>query len=88
MRENRKREKKNEKLLPLKNNKVYTHKSKAHKNFVTSISWRPYHLDDTCNLFVSSSKDFSVRFWDFALGKCITGGLMHKKSVTKVIWGG
>ena len=88
IRENRKLQKNNEKLKVIENKNVFIHKMKGHKNFVTSLSWRPFHLDEKCNLLVSSSKDCSIRIWDVDLGKCISQSSMHKKSVTKVIWGG
>ena len=81
-------EKNNQKLIVVDNKKVFNHKMKGHKNYVTSLSWRPYHLDENCNFFVSSSKDCSVRFWNFDLGKCFSQSSIHKKSVTKIIWGG
>jgi WD40 repeat protein len=39
---------------------------KGHKGFITSLQWRPYHVDSSCDSFVSSSKDMSLRFWSLA----------------------
>ena len=58
----------------------------GHSNFVTSLIWQPYHLDQKSLRLVSSSKDYSIRFWDTQNGQCLSIGLRHKKSVTQLTW--
>ena len=60
----------------------------GHDKFVTSICWRPVHLDARCELAASSSKDGTVRLWDAAGGTCLAVGARHSMSVTKVVWAG
>lgn len=68
--------------------KMWSFEFKGHKSFVTSLKWRPYHLDPNCELFVSSSKDNTIRLWNAKYGKNLKIGLRHKKSVTNILWSG
>ncbi|VVB10856.1 unnamed protein product [Arabis nemorensis] len=43
--------------------------SQSHKQWITSISWKPFHLNYPCRRFVTSSKDGDARIWDIALRK-------------------
>ena len=61
--------------------KGYMRKMLGHDKFITSLSWRPVHLDGRCELLASSSKDSTM-------GQCISVGARHTKSVTKVVWSG
>lgn len=36
---------------------------KGHKGFITSLKWRPYHIDGESDFFVSASKDMTLRIW-------------------------
>ncbi|KAF1996095.1 F-box/WD repeat-containing protein pof1 [Amniculicola lignicola CBS 123094] len=62
---------------------------KGHTNFVTSLSWEPYHLQEPNRPRVaSSSKDGTVRVWDAVSGRMDFALTGHKGSVTCVKWGG
>jgi ribosome assembly protein 4 len=62
---------------------------KGHTNFITSLSWEPYHLQEPNRPRVaSSSKDGTVRVWDAIGGKIDFALTGHKGSVTCVKWGG
>jgi len=62
---------------------------KGHTNFITSLSWEPYHLQEPNRPRVaSSSKDGTVRIWDVIGGKIDSALTGHKGSVTCVKWGG
>ncbi|KAJ8951468.1 hypothetical protein NQ318_000162 [Aromia moschata] len=60
----------------------------GHKQWVTSLSWEPYHKDPDCRLLASSSKDGDVRIWDTVLCQTVLTIAGHTKSVTVVKWGG
>ena len=60
----------------------------GHKDYVTSLSWEPFHKNSECRYIVSGSKDKTCKIWDTITGvnvKTLTG---HVDIVTKVIWGG
>ncbi|KAF2242791.1 WD40 repeat-like protein [Trematosphaeria pertusa] len=62
---------------------------KGHTNFITSLSWEPYHLQEPGRPRVaSSSKDGTVRVWDAIGGRVDFALSGHKSSVTCVKWGG
>lgn len=67
---------------------MYKKLLKGHSKFITSISWRPMHLEYPSTSFITSSKDGTLRIWNANMGNCITTCARHSKSVTKVIWGG
>lgn len=69
-------------------NLTYKKHLKGHSKFITSISWRPMHLEYPSVSFVTSSKDGTLRIWNAQMGNCVTTSARHAKSVTKVIWGG
>lgn len=60
----------------------------GHRKHVTFLCWEPMHLGgDKCRL-ASASKDFTVRIWNVANGKCnkvLTG---HTATVTCIKWSG
>nr|CAI5847225.1 unnamed protein product [Callosobruchus analis] len=60
----------------------------GHKQWVTSLSWEPYHKNPECRRLASSSKDGDVRIWDTVLCSTQTVLSGHTKSVTAVKWGG
>ncbi|ORY11224.1 F-box/WD repeat-containing protein pof1 [Clohesyomyces aquaticus] len=61
----------------------------GHTNFITSLCWEPYHLQESNRPRVaSSSKDGTVRIWDAIGGKTDFALTGHKSSVTCVKWGG
>lgn len=60
----------------------------AHKKWVTSLAWQPYHLSPTPTRLVSASKDNSLRVWNTqtcASVKLLAG---HTAAVTCVKWSG
>lgn len=61
---------------------------RGHSKFITSLAWRPMHLEEESASFVTSSKDGSIRFWNAQMGTCFKICPRHSKSVTKVIWSG
>ncbi|KAF2740510.1 F-box/WD repeat-containing protein pof1 [Polyplosphaeria fusca] len=62
---------------------------KGHTNFITSLSWEPYHLQEPNRPRVaSSSKDSTVRIWDAMSGRIDFALSGHKGNVTCVKWGG
>lgn len=62
---------------------------KGHTNFITSLCWEPFHLQEPGRPRVaSSSKDGTVRVWDAVGGKIDYALSGHKGSVTCVKWGG
>ena len=67
---------------------LYNFLLQGHKNFLTAISWRPYHIESDSSKFVSASKDGTLRFWDGKVGKCYSVGARHLASVTSVVWSG
>jgi ribosome assembly protein 4 len=61
---------------------------RGHAKWVTSLSWRPLHLEPDSRSLVSSSKDGTIKTWD---SKTFTAQLSltsHSAAVTRVIWGG
>ncbi|CAH1173660.1 unnamed protein product [Phaedon cochleariae] len=60
----------------------------GHKQWITSLSWEPYHKNPDCRLLASSSKDCDVRIWDTTLCTTVLTIAGHTKGVTVVKWGG
>jgi ribosome assembly protein 4 len=60
----------------------------GHKDYVTSLSWEPFHKNSECRYLVSSSKDKTCRIWDTITSTCLKSLTGHTEMVTKVIWGG
>ncbi|KRT82020.1 translation initiation factor eIF2A [Oryctes borbonicus] len=60
----------------------------SHKQWITSLSWEPYHRNSECRFIASSSKDCDVRIWDIVLGTSVRIISGHTKCVTVVKWGG
>lgn len=62
---------------------------KGHTKWVTSLAWKPFHIQGQGNpRLASASKDFTVRIWDVPLRRIETVLSGHKGSVTCVRWGG
>ena len=63
---------------------------KAHKKWITSISFKPLYLykDNEVTKFVSTGKDEFLKLWNAATGKIILSTLAHGQSITKTIWSG
>jgi ribosome assembly protein 4 len=68
--------------------KGYMRRMIGHNKFITSLSWKPAHLDGGCEFLASSSKDGTIRIWDTTSGQSLVVGARHMKSVTKVVWSG
>ena len=64
--------------------------TKAHKKWITSISFKPLHLykDNEVTKFVSTGKDGYLKLWNGTTGKIILSTLGHGQSITKTIWSG
>ncbi len=61
---------------------------KGHKQYITALSWEPYHLNPKCQRLVSASKDETLMVWNVILSKCEFCLSGHTKSVTGVTWAG
>ena len=60
----------------------------GHKDYITSISWEPFHKNLEWRYLASSSKDKTVKIWDTVTSICLKTFTGHTEMVTKVIWGG
>jgi ribosome assembly protein 4 len=60
----------------------------GHKDYITSLSWEPFHKNSECRYLVSSSKDKTCKVWDTVTSTCMKTLTGHTDMVTKVIWGG
>lgn len=60
----------------------------GHKDYITSLSWEPFHKNSECRYLVSSSKDKMCKIWDTISSVCVKTFSGHTDIVTKVIWGG
>ncbi|GBP69329.1 Notchless protein homolog 1 [Eumeta japonica] len=60
----------------------------GHKQWITALSWEPYHRNAECRKLASSSKDGDVRIWDTLTGLTLLSLTGHGKAVTCVKWGG
>ncbi|XP_076453353.1 notchless protein homolog 1-like [Babylonia areolata] len=60
----------------------------GHRKWVSSLSWKPLHLDPECRYLASASKDTTVRIWDTFLGKYEVILSAHANTVQCVKWGG
>lgn len=60
---------------------------KAHKLWVNSLAWEPYHVDGVPRL-ASASKDGTARLWEARTGRALFTLSGHSNSVSSVKWGG
>lgn len=60
----------------------------AHRKWVTSLAWQPYHVSPTPARLVSASKDNTLRIWNTQA--CTSAKLLagHTAAVTCVKWSG
>jgi ribosome assembly protein 4 len=65
-----------------------TEKIKAHKDFISSIAWKPMHLDKDCKQFLTASKDGIVKIWNGLTGASINTFSAHLDAITKAVWSG
>ncbi len=64
-------------------------KPKAHRQWITSISWEPMHLNGgKCERLITSSKDSTCKIWNVRTQQCILTLSGHTDSVECVRWGG
>ena len=69
--------------------KLLYSKAKAHKQWITSISWEPMHLNNgKCERFITSSKDSLLKIWNSRTQQCIKTLSGHTDSVECVKWSG
>ena len=69
--------------------KLLYSKSKAHKQWITSISWEPMHLNEgKCERFITSSKDSLLKIWNSRTQQCIKTLSGHTDSIECVKWSG
>ena len=61
---------------------------KAHSKWITSLSWKPMHLDEDCKYLITTSKDGFMKIWDAKVQHCILNVGAHTESITKAIWSG
>lgn len=62
---------------------------KGHTQYITALSWEPYHAQTPGSpRFASSSKDTTVRIWDATLRRVEMTLSGHTLAVTCVKWGG
>ena len=66
----------------------YKFSLKGHKGYISGIAWRPIINDQSNTLFVSSSKDNTLKLWNVKYRKCINTGARHSKGITKIMWSG
>ncbi|XP_059178020.1 notchless protein homolog 1-like [Physella acuta] len=60
----------------------------GHSDYISTLAWKPLHLDAECRFLASSSKDRTVRIWDvmtFKTHLIISG---HSAHISYVKWGG
>jgi ribosome assembly protein 4 len=72
---------------PLKGEAVGKH-IKAHKQWITALSWEPMHQNAACDRFATSSKDGSVKIWNARTQAAIMTLSGHTDSVEAIKWGG
>ncbi|CAF0819225.1 unnamed protein product [Adineta steineri] len=60
----------------------------GHRQWINSLSWQPLHLDGSCRLLASGSKDTTIKIWDTHLFKTVFTLCGHTASVTCIKWGG
>lgn len=73
---------------PIKGSPIWA-KTKAHRQWITSISWEPMHLNGgKCERFITSSKDSTCRIWNARTQQCLLSLSGHTDSIECVRWGG
>ena len=75
---------------PVKYKPKISKATKAHKKWITSISFKPLHLyeDNEIIKFISTGKDGFLKLWNATTGKIIISTAAHDQSITKTIWSG
>jgi ribosome assembly protein 4 len=65
-----------------------TNPIRAHSKWITSLCWKPLHLEDECRHLVTASKDGFVKIWNVLIQHCVLSVAAHSDSITKAIWSG
>lgn len=65
-----------------------TRNIKAHSKWITSLCWKPLHLDPDCNTLITTSKDGYFKIWNIVNQLCILTVAAHEACITKAIWSG
>ena len=75
---------------PIKYKPKISRATKAHKKWITSISFKPLHLykNNEVTKFISTGKDGFLKLWNASTGKIILSTAAHEQSITKTIWSG
>jgi len=60
----------------------------GHTDYVSSVAWKPLHLDPECRYLATSSKDRTVRIWDVLTFRCHLVVSGHSALISQVKWGG
>jgi len=60
----------------------------GHRQWITSMSWEPQHVNAACERLVTGSKDRTARVWNVRTGRCEMTLTGHDDSVECVKWGG
>lgn len=61
---------------------------KAHSKWITSLVWKPLHLDQDCKFILTTSKDGYFKLWNIQTQHCYLSVNAHEDSITKAIWSG
>ena len=75
---------------PIKYKPKISRATKAHKKWITSISFKPLNLykNNEVTKFISTGKDGFLKLWNASTGKIILSTAAHEQSITKTIWSG
>lgn len=64
--------------------KNMTSKIKAHAQYITSMAWKPMHLDKDCIYMLTASKDGIIKIWNAKMESCAKSFCAHNDAITKV----
>ena len=73
---------------PTNGKPIFT-KAKAHRQWITSISWEPMHLNGgKCERLITSGKDSTCKIWNVRTQQCLLTLCGHTDSIECARWGG
>ena len=61
---------------------------RGHTQWITSISWEPFHVNPKCINVATASKDSSIKVWNGRTNKLVASLTSHTSSVEAIEWGG